>query len=94
MSQEGLLNIESSDTLKVKVTMWLGHTRAKEHSIWLLYLLKHPGFLERCLYKQNIHGRVKVTYVLRKLDNWERLLNDTRDSVLSLITKNENLNTG
>jgi len=92
MSQEGILNIGSSDTSLLKATMWFDRMRAKEHSIWLACLLGHPGFLVRCSYKQNTQGRVKVTYILRKKPGWQQLVEDTKLTVASFITKAENLN--
>ena len=89
MNLEGTLNIVSSDGLSVKVTMWFGPMRAKESSIWLLHLLDHPGFLERCSFKQNTLGRVKLTLKLRKRLDWERLLQDTKLTVAQLLTSQE-----
>jgi hypothetical protein len=63
-----------------------------EHSIWLGCLLAIPNFLERCSYKQNTQGRVKATYILKKKLDWQRLLEDTKVTVASFITKAENLN--
>ena len=92
MSQEGILNIASSDTSLLKGTMWFEHMRAKEHSIWLACLLSHPSFLVRCSYKQNTQGKVKAIYTLRKKPDWQQLVEDTKLTVASFITKSENLN--
>lgn len=92
MSREGILNIGSSSGSSIKATMWLDHTRAKEHSIWLACLLDIPGFVERCSYKQNTQRRVKVTYILKKRPDWQQLLDDTKAIVASYLTKAENLN--
>ena len=92
MSQEGILNIASSDTSLLKATMWFDRMRAKEHSIWLACLLSHPSFVVRCSYKQNTQGRVKATYILRKKPDWQQLVEDTKLTVVSFITKSENLN--
>lgn len=87
MSQEGILNIVSSSGSSIKATMWFGPMRAKESSIWLLHLLNTPNFLERCLFKQNTQGRVKLTLILKKRNDWQELVTDTKLSVASLITK-------
>jgi len=92
MSQEGLLNIESLSGSSIEATMWFGPMRAKESTIWLLYLLKVPGFLERCSFKQNTQGRIKLKLQLKKRLDWEQVLTDTKLSVASLITRTENLN--
>jgi hypothetical protein len=94
MSQEGILNIGSLNGSSIEATMWFGPMRAKECSIWLLHLLDHPNFLERCSFKQNTHGRVKLKLVLRKRSDWQQLVEDTKLKVLSLTTKAENLNGG
>ena len=91
MSQEGVLSIVSSNGSSIKATMWFGPMRAKESSIWLLHLLNHQGFLERCSFKQNTQGRVKLTLHLKKKKDWESLLADTKLSVVSLLTRTENL---
>lgn len=92
MSQEGILNIESLSGSSIEATMWFGRMRAKESSIWLLHLLDYPNFLERCSFKQNTQGRVKLKLVLRKRSDWQQLVENTKLSVLSLTTKTENLN--
>jgi len=92
MSQEGVLNIVSQIGSKVEATMWFGPMRAKESSIWLLHLLKTPGFLERCSFKQNTQGRIKLKLVLKKRVDWPQLVEDTKLSVASLITRSENSN--
>jgi len=86
MSQEGTLSIASSDGSSVKATMWFGPTRVKESSIWLLYLLKTPGFLERCVFKQNTLGRVKLTLTLKKRLDWLELVQDTKLTVAQYLT--------
>lgn len=93
MPLEGDLNIVSQNGSEIEVTMWLGPMRVKEHSIWLLHLLNIPGFLKRYSFKQNTLGRAKVTFLLRRRSDWEKQLNNTKLSVLSLITKTEGLNT-
>ena len=92
MSKEGILNIVSLDGSSIEATMSFDPMRAKECSIWLLYLLNIPGFLERCSFKQNTQGRVKLKLRLRKRSDWQRQLDTIRDSVVSLTTKSENLN--
>mgnify|MGYP004312559451 FL=1 len=94
MSQEGILNIGSLNGSKIEATMWFGPMRAKESSIWLLHLLDHPNFLERCSFKQNTQGRVRLKLVLKKKPDWQQLVEDTKLKVLSLTTKAENLNGG
>lgn len=89
MSQEGTLNIGSSGGSQVKATMWFGPTRAKESSIWLLCLLNHPNFLERCLFKQNTQGKVKLTLWLKKRPDWPQLVEDTKLTVASFLTRQE-----
>jgi len=90
MSKEGILNIASKDGSKLKGTMYLDRTRAKEHGIWLSCLLSHPGFLERCSFKQNTQGRVKATYILRNLPDWQSRVADVKLTVASFLTKAEN----
>jgi len=91
MSQEGVLSIVSSSGSSIKATMWFGPMRAKESSIWLLHLLNHQGFLERCSFKQNTQGRIKLKLELKKRLDWEQVLTNTKLSVVSLITRTENL---
>ncbi len=92
MSKDGTLNIVSVDGSSIEATMSFEPTQAKECSIWLLYLLNIPGFLERCSFKQNTQGRVKLKLRLRKRPDWRLQLDSTRDSVVSLTTKSEDLN--
>jgi hypothetical protein len=89
MSQEGVLNIVSSDGSKIEATMWFGPMRAKESSIWLLHLLDHPNFLERYSFKQNTLGRVKLKLILRKKVDWQQQLEDIKLQVVTLLTKVE-----
>ena len=86
------MNIESNRGSEIEVTMWFGPMRAKESSIWLLHLLKVPGFLERCSFKQNTQGRIKLKLVLKKRVDWPQLVEDTKLQVASLITRSENSN--
>lgn len=92
MSQEGTLSIVSSNGSYLEATMWFGPMRAKESSIWLLYLLDHPNFLERFSCKRNTQGVVRLRLRLKKRLDWESLVANTKLSVLSLTTKTENLN--
>ena len=89
MSQEGVLNIVSSNGSKIEATMWFGPMRAKESSIWLLHLLNHQGFVERYSFKQNTLGRVKLKLVLRKRADWQQAVEDTKLRVATLITRVE-----
>ena len=93
MSLEGVLSIVSSNSSSIKATIWFGPMRAKESSIWLLYLLSHPNFLERCAFKLNTLGRIKCTFQLKKRSDLPQLLEDTKLTVATLITRNERLNT-
>ncbi len=94
MSQEGILNIGSLNGSSIEATMWFGPMRAKESSIWLLHLLDHPNFLERFVCKRNTQGKVKLKLQLKKRQDWQQLVEDTKLKVLSLTMKAENLNGG
>jgi hypothetical protein len=87
MSQEGTLNIESLGGSSIEATMWFGPMRAKESSIWLLHLLDHPNFLERFVCKRNTQGKVKLKLQLKKRSDWQQLVEDTKLTVASLLTR-------
>jgi hypothetical protein len=87
MSQEGTLNIESLSGSSIEATMWFGPMRAKESSIWLLHLLDHPNFLERFVCKRNTQGKVKLKLQLKKRSDWQQLVEDTKLTVASLLTR-------
>ena len=87
MSQEGTLNIESLSGSSIEATMWFGPMRAKECSIWLLHLLDHPNFLERFVCKRNTQGKVKLKLTLKKRSDWQQLVEDTKLTVASLLTR-------
>ena len=87
MSQEGTLNIESLSGSSIEATMWFGPMRAKESSIWLLHLLDHPNFLERFVCKRNSQGKVKLKLQLKKRSDWQQLVEDTKLTVASLLTR-------
>lgn len=87
MSQEGTLNIESLGGSSIEATMWFGPMRAKESSIWLLHLLDHPNFLERFVCKRNTQGKVKLKLTLKKRSDWQQLVEDTKLTVASLLTR-------
>ena len=87
MSQEGTLNIESLSGSSIEATMWFGPMRAKECSIWLLHLLDHPNFLERFVCKRNTQGKVKLKLQLKKRSDWQQLVEDTKLTVASLLTR-------
>ena len=87
MSQEGTLNIGSSSGSSIEATMWFGPMRAKECSIWLLHLLDHPNFLERFVCKRNTQGKVKLKLQLKKRSDWQQLVEDTKLTVASLLTR-------
>ena len=87
MSQEGTLNIESLSGSSIEATMWFGPMRAKESSIWLLHLLDHPNFLERFVCKRNTQGKVKLKLTLKKRSDWQQLVEDTKLTVASLLTR-------
>lgn len=92
MSEEGILNIVSLNGSSVEATMWFGRIRAKESSIWLLHLLDIPGFLERYSFKQSSQGKVRLRLRLKKRQDWQQVLSNTKLSVVSLLTRSENLN--
>jgi hypothetical protein len=87
MSQEGTLSIESLSGSSIEATMWFGPMRAKESSIWLLHLLDHPNFLERFVCKRNTQGKVKLKLQLKKRSDWQQLVEDTKLTVASLLTR-------
>ena len=87
MSQEGTLSIESLSGSSIEATMWFGPMRAKECSIWLLHLLDHPNFLERFVCKRNTQGKVKLKLQLKKRSDWQQLVEDTKLTVASLLTR-------
>lgn len=92
MSKAGVLNIESVTGSSVEATMWLEATQVMELSTWLLFLLKVPGFLIRFSFKQNTLGKIKCKLVLRKRPDWQQRLADCKVSVVSFLTKTEELN--
>jgi len=86
------LNIVSLNGSSIEATMSFEPTEVSELSIWLLFLLKTPGFLERYSFKQNTAGRIKCKLQLKKRLDWQRLLADIKVSVVSYIMNTENLN--
>lgn len=89
MRQDTGLKIVSVTGSRIEATMSFEPTEVRELSIWLLFLLKTPGFLERYSFKQNTVGRIKCKLVMKKKTDWQMLLADTKVSVLSYLMNME-----
>jgi hypothetical protein len=85
----GHLNIVSFSGSEIEATMSFDPTEVKELSIWLLFLLKVPGFLKRFSFKQNTAGRIKCKLVLTKRPDWQMRLAEAKVSAVSYIMKSE-----
>lgn len=92
MSVAGILNIKSVSGSFVEISMSFEPTQVRELLIWLLFLLKTPNFVERFSFKQNTLGKIKCKLVLRKRPDWQQRLADCKVSVVTLLTKTEELN--
>lgn len=92
MSKAGILNIKSVSGSFVEISMSFEPTQVRELLIWLLFLLKTPNFVERFSFKQNTLGRIKCKLILRKRPDWQQRLADCKVSVVTLLTKTEELN--
>lgn len=92
MSVAGILNIKSVSGSFVEISMSFEPTQVRELLIWLLFLLKTPNFVERFSFKVNTLGRIKCKLILRKRPDWQQRLADCKVSVVTLLTKTEELN--
>jgi len=92
MSVAGILNIKSVSGSFVEISMSFEPTQVRELLIWFAFLLKTPNFVERFSFKQNTLGRIKCKLILRKRPDWQQRLADCKVSVVTLLTKTEELN--
>jgi len=92
MSVAGILNIKSVSGSFVEISMSFEPMQVRELLIWFAFLLKTPNFVERFSFKQNTLGKIKCKLVLRKRPDWQQRLADCKVSVVTLLTKTEELN--